>query len=82
MLDLAIVMRVGKTDTREAMTALSVFERRAARALPECERCHEPAWAATPGGLRCEKHAIVEVQQAVARGDCDWVPRILRRRRG
>lgn len=64
------------------MTALSVFELRAPRALPECERCQRPAWADTPEGLRCEEHAIAEVRDAVAHGQCDWVPRILRRRHG
>jgi hypothetical protein len=81
MFDLDMRQTAGSADKRR-MTALSVFERRVPLALPECERCQEPAWADTPGGLRCEKHAIAEVQEAVSRGDCDWVPRILRRRHG
>lgn len=81
MLDLDIGPEGPGADERD-MTALSVFERKAPKAMPECERCDRPAWADTPGGLRCEEHAIVEVQEAVVRGDCDWVPRILRRRHG
>lgn len=63
------------------MTALSVFERRLLRKLPTCERCDNTAWATTPSGYRCEEHAVAEVKQAVAENNCDWMPRLIQRRR-
>lgn len=61
------------------MTALSVFERTLVK-LPKCDRCDSVAWASTPSGLRCEEHALQELKAAIARDQCDWVPRRLRRR--
>lgn len=62
------------------MTALSVFEHTAVK-LPQCERCDKTAWASTPSGPRCEEHTLEEVNEAIAREECDWIPRKLRRNR-
>jgi hypothetical protein len=61
------------------MTALSLFERTRVRPLPSCERCGDPAWAVTPGGLLCETHTRERLAEDTPRRD--WVPRLLRRRR-
>lgn len=63
------------------MTAMNVFEGTRVRPLPRCERCQAPAWAVTPGGMRCEVHAKAELDEAIADNRADWMPRKLRRRR-
>lgn len=63
------------------MTAINVFEMRRLRPLPRCELCETAAWAVTPGGVRCERHALAELDEAISEDRCDWMPRRLRRRR-
>lgn len=60
-----------------AMTALTAFERNMGPLRLRCGQCQRPAWASTPSGLLCQEHTIAEVEDAVAEGRCDWVPRIL-----
>ena len=59
------------------MTALTAFDRHMGPLPLRCGLCHRPAWASTPSGLLCQEHTIAEVEDAVAEGRCDWVPRIL-----
>lgn len=77
--DLVIDCRRKQSDS-ENMTALSVFERTTVK-LPQCDRCDMTAWAVTPSGPRCEEHTLEELRDAIAKDECDWVPRKLRRRR-
>lgn len=63
------------------MTAINVFELTGLRPLPHCARCESTAWATTPGGLRCQEHAVEELEDAIDNQAADWMPRRLRRRR-
>lgn len=63
------------------MTAINVFETTRLRPLPRCERCDTTAWASTPDGVRCQDHALAELEAAIRDNRCDWMPRPLRRRR-
>jgi hypothetical protein len=65
----------------EGMTAMNLFELSSLRPLPRCERCDSTAWATTPGGVRCQEHAVEELEEAIAHQRADWIPRRLRRRR-
>lgn len=60
------------------MTALTAFERHIRPAAVQCELCERPAWASTPLGMRCQDHALSEVEEAISENRCDWVPRIIR----
>ncbi|HJR92475.1 MAG TPA: hypothetical protein VJ938_08540 [Acidimicrobiia bacterium] len=60
---------------------MSILDRRSA-SRPRCDHCSHTAWAQTPDGLRCEEHTLSEVNSAIRQGTADWVPRILRTRRG
>lgn len=77
---MAIEFRQAPSDLRD-MTALNVFELANMRPLPRCERCTSAAWATTPSGVRCQAHAVEELETAIARKEADWIPRRLRRRR-
>lgn len=61
------------------MTAINVFETRRLRPLPKCEHCDRSAWAMTPDGVRCERHTLAELEEAIKDNRCDWTPRRLRR---
>lgn len=63
------------------MTALNVFERTGLRPIPRCDRCNSAAWATTPHGLRCQEHALEEMEDAIQRREADWMPRRLKHRR-
>jgi hypothetical protein len=62
------------------MTMITILDRSVPPSARTCAHCDKPAWAETPRGLRCHDHAVSEVREAVAAGNCDWVPRVLRRR--
>lgn len=76
-----VLVASGRRPIQEDMTALSLFERAGLRTAPQCERCDSTAWATTPGGMRCEEHAVEELTRAIEAHEADWMPRKLRRRR-